>query len=250
MKKSEEVKLTRLAKTNTLHGKPGKLNRAASQVSGQTKEITQRSTKDSLTKLSEPNDDEIFQKSRRMLEEKSKIYDKLRIGDDEDVSPLIKDNLLVDFDRKDWDEELKTFVNKDPVRPANIFNPPSEHVEFIDEFGRCRMVSIQEHEQLMSVKKKMADELIESLKPKIETVEETGPSHFDDTKEVRTLGVGFYRLSQNEEERKAQLEKLSALRQETVESRTKSMILKEQRKIMQEARLQKVQERRAKLQKK
>ena len=39
-----------------------------------------------------------------------------------------------------------------------------------------------------------------------------GPVHYDDSKEIRSKGVGYYKLSLNEQERKQQLLNLKQMR--------------------------------------
>lgn len=187
-------------------------------------------------------DEEVLAKSRRTLEQKARLYEKLRRGEDDDVSEVVRENILVDFVRKDWDPVGKRFVADEPEQIVRV-----EKVEFVDEFGRTRLVTVEEHAALVKTKQELANKLIESLKaPTNDEAEEAiaGPAHYDDTQEIRSKGIGFYRFSQSESARQKQLAELNVLRQSTVESRSKAMILKEQRRIVQEARLAKVRERR------
>ncbi len=70
--------------------------------------------------------------------------------------------------------------------------------------------------------------------------------HYDAKKEVRPLGTGFYRLSQDEEERLKQLEDLDSIRSETLLARTsvptkdpRTMRLEEQRQRVLQAKKRK-----------
>lgn len=47
-------------------------------------------------------------------------------------------------------------------------------------------------------------------------------NHYDDSKEVRAKGAGFYRFSGDEEERKRQMEALKGVREETVTARNET----------------------------
>lgn len=190
-------------------------------------------------------EDDLWEKSRAKLEEKTRIYEMLQRGDDEGVSETFKDNLLVDFNRQFHEnkEEILAKTKLDELKYVE------EMVEYEDEFGRTRRIPKAEHDELLL--KARADQLIGQMKlqsaKKVIGSDHDGPVHFDDTKEIRTKGVGFYRFSQSEGERRRQLEELGDLRKDTVETRTKAMILAEQRRLMKESRLEKVKERRAKL---
>lgn len=163
------------------------------------------------------------------------------------ISQAVRENVLVDFVRKDWDPVNKTFV-VEQEEEAGRSSSEEMKKEFIDEFGRSRLVTLEEYEALVKAQQKLANQLIETMRKQDDNFDgdgdNVGPAHYDDTKEIRTKGIGFYRFSQSESERQGQLAELNALRQSTLEGRTKSMILKEQRRLMKESRLAKVQERR------
>jgi hypothetical protein len=169
------------------------------------------------------------------------------------VSESFKDNLLVDFDRQFHENKEAIFAkakltaNGQTVQHGAQFEV--EMVEAEDEFGRTVMVPKSELDA-----KEQADLLIEQAKLE-SSLEQKGLvhhedkelTHFNDTKEIRTTGVGFYRFSQSEGERRRQMDELCSLREDTVETRTKAMILAEQRRLMKENRLEKIRERRARL---
>jgi hypothetical protein len=152
-----------------------------------------------------------------------------------DISPDILNNVLVDFDRKDWDAEKKMYILPplDKI-PKELL---TENRVIIDEFGRTRQIDDGE----VIVEQSSVDALISSIRPQGSMV---GDVHYDDTGEIRTKGVGFYRFSQNEVDRQTQMSDLTTMRQNTLASRTQLMILKEKRKQMKEIRLKKVEERR------
>lgn len=178
-------------------------------------------------------EEDSWEKSRRKLEEKALLYEKMVLGDEEGVSEDVRENILIDFDRK--------FVALRDAGQLPIPEEASEEemVEFVDEFGRTRTMSKAEYEQILNTQSTSEPE----CGPDRRTSE---PEHFDDTKEIRSRGVGFYRFSKEEEERQRQMRELTELRQNTVETRTKNAILMEQRRLMKEARLEKVKERRSK----
>ncbi len=158
--------------------------------------------------------------------EKARIYEKLRLGDDEDVSASIKDNLLVDFDRHFHEH-----------RDQYEFDKEEEMVEYVDEFGRTRRAP--ESKELNSFLGEIRSQMTSNAPPN-----ESSNTHFDDTAEVRTKGVGYYRFSRAEGERQRQIQELDGLRQETVDARTRNMIVKQRREQMKQERLRRIQERR------
>lgn len=239
-KKSSEFKIAKAAGT---HSKP---------PSSKSKDsLDTRPAKKAKESPKSVQEEDLWEKSRAKLEEKTRIYEMLQRGDDEQVSESFKDNLLVDFNRQ-FHENKEAILAKAKLDDTRT-TQPVEFVEYEDEFGRTRRMPKVEHdEQLL---KEQADQLIEQMK--LQSFKGHGipddyndgcdPVYFDDTKEIRTKGVGFYRFSQSEGERQRQLEELGSLRKDTVETRTKTMILAEQRRLMRESRLEKVKERRAKL---
>ncbi|KAJ3095025.1 hypothetical protein HK100_005944, partial [Physocladia obscura] len=72
------------------------------------------------------------------------------------------------------------------------------------------------------------------------------PLHFDPNREIRNLGVGYYRLSQEDEERKKQMDALESLRKETVGSRIAAGRVKDERKAKIEERKALLKERKKK----
>lgn len=199
----------------------------------------------SVTAEKSKAEDDILEKSRLKLEEKSKLYDRIRYGDVDDVSPEILNNILVDFDRKDWNEE-KQMYDLPPREQAQIEKNSAKKRVYVDEFGRTRQID----EEQVALNHDSIDDLVTSLRPQdTEAFEDEiiRDAHYDDSGEIRTKGVGFYRFSQNEADRQSQMNDLTALRQNTLESRTQLMVMKEKRRQMKEARLKKVEERRSRV---
>lgn len=177
---------------------------------------------------------EAWEKSRKCLEEKAILYQKLQEGDYHDVDASIKDNLLVDFDRQ---SRVKAEDKAD------------EYVEYEDEYGRSRKILKSVWEQMeIQRNQRLAEEFIEQLRPKSPERREDGLLHYDDTAEVvRAKGVGFYRFSREEDSREQQMNELRNLRMETVDSRTRHMIASESQRVENELKLQRIAERRARL---
>lgn len=154
----------------------------------------------------------------------------------------MKEHLLVDFDRKFYED--RALCRLEVTEEAF-----EEMVEYEDEFGRTRSVRLNEWKRLEE-ERLSAARLIEQIREEFdqgEDVKEEGarPAHYDDSIEVsRRKGIGFYRFSQAEEERTKQMEELGRLRQDTVDARTRHMILEEQRQLAKEQRLQRIAERR------
>jgi hypothetical protein len=73
-----------------------------------------------------------------------------------------------------------------------------------------------------------------------------GPVHYDETKEIRTKGVGFYRFSKDEEERQEQMRALKQLRLETESKRATRQTIKEKRKAQLDARMEMIRAKRQK----
>lgn len=206
--------------------------------------------------LNEPDvEAEALEKSRLRLEEKARLYEKLQQGEDVDgeVSEAMRENLLIDFDRQFFDQKLYLNVTTGLEEYSKEDEVIEEMVEYEDEFGRTRKIpknQYDSHEKERAAR--LADEIIQQARSTTNfsgADETSGPGHFDDSIEIRRKGVGFYRFAQEEGQRQRQMSELSSIRKETVESRTKNMILGEQRRQMKEERLKKVAERRKKQQK-
>lgn len=245
LKKSQEFKAERSKGRNVVETGPNQtagswlrrkyLTKESSQV---TKAAEKVSAKDQRGIV-----DEQWERSRAIMEEKAKIYEKLQAGLEgaEEVSAELRENLLVDFDRK-FHEDRKAGRIHVSEKEVEV---EEDLVEITDEFGRTRTIPRSEY---LQQQEQSAQDLISTIRRQIvedlQEQEEEENVHYDDTIEVRTKGVGYYRLSRTEAERSRQLAELNCLRQETVEARTRSMILREKRQLAREARLQKVKERR------
>jgi len=187
------------------------------------------------------------------LQRKTEIYERLQQCCDEDVDAVMKDNLLVDFDRQFHEQQKQKKSSIQETTKTITYEPM---VEFEDEFGRTRRMPQREWEQLQREQQEQeATDLIEQLRRESardaedKYDEEVLPQRYDDSLEVaRGKGVGFYRFSRAEEERQQQMDALQDLRQSTVDQRTKHMIASEQKEREKEARLKRIAERRSRLQ--
>ncbi|KAJ3007767.1 hypothetical protein HKX48_008950 [Thoreauomyces humboldtii] len=197
------------------------------------------------------------------LQRKTKIYDKLSkeggAGDEGN------EDELVDFLHKNGPEE-------EAVKAADVTEEDGDGwVEAVDEFGRTRIVRQSQVEKLgLSFVKGgqgTSDDhddgsgpslLSDDMRREMERVaweknaeaellsETNGLGHFDSRKEIRTLGVGFYQFSQNDEDRKRQMDALNTIRDDTLDSQKKTTMLKNIRKDRLEDRKRALKERAAK----
>lgn len=62
-------------------------------------------------------------------------------------------------------------------------------------------------------------------------------THFDSRKEIRTMGVGFYQFSNNDTDRKHQMDNLNALRDDTILERKTFLNIKEAKRKAKEDRI-------------
>jgi hypothetical protein len=223
-------------------------------------------------------DENILHRSKRKMEEKAKIYARLKKGEDIDG-----DN-LVDFDRK-WAEKVAKGEVEEESSDIESDDGRGEVVEFEDEYGRTMKGTRAEAEKMerrkrnkvvgqeeldrMSARPAMPSKLIygdtvQSLafQPEAETagkMEElaakrdrslTPPEmrHYDATAEIRSKGVGFYSFSKDERMRGKEMEALERERVETERVRREKEEKKEARRKEIEERRRAIGEKRARKQ--
>ncbi|CAI2184757.1 5149_t:CDS:2 [Funneliformis geosporum] len=209
----------------------------------QNKGVLDRSNRDELEKIDAPT----LEASRAAMERKAKLYDHLRktgISDDR-----LAEEVLVDFDRKIWEQP------SDDKSTENKGKGEDPWVEYVDEFGRTRLARKSQIPKIESpvtgptlpiVEDELISEetLLEQVRQrweetaKAELKRGVGPIHYDETKEIRTKGVGFYRFSKDEEERQEQMTALKELRLETELKRATHQTIKEKRKAQLDARME------------
>jgi hypothetical protein len=158
--------------------------------------------------------DDGLKESMSKLIEKSKIYEQLARGE----RPLREPD-LVDFSRIDDYASLS-----------------EELIEIKDEFGRTRMMPREQANTSVN------------LIGINSTSDDLEQNFYDSSKEIRTKGIGFMDLGKDWKTRKDRLEALKKLRMETVDSRQKSEILKEEKRLSKEKRLLIIAERLARKQ--
>jgi hypothetical protein len=223
-------------------------------------------------------DENILHRSKRKMEEKAKIYARLKKGEEID-----EDN-LVDFDRK-WAEKVAKGEAEEESSDVESDDGQGEEVEFEDEYGRTMKGTRAEAEKMerrkrskivgqeeldrMSARPAMPSKLIygdtvQSLafQPETETADKmeelakkrdrslTPPEmrHYDATAEIRSKGVGFYSFSKDEGIRGREMEALEKERLETERVRKEKEEKKDARRREIEERRRAIGEKRARKQ--
>ncbi|KAL1706774.1 hypothetical protein EV121DRAFT_200556 [Schizophyllum commune] len=177
-----------------------------------------------------------LESSRARLEEKARIYDKLKRGQTAGLDSAHYDALLVDFDAKGYEAH-----SDDEDESLTVPRAPDENdpiVEYVDELGRTRTARKSEVPrefmyQFEEGGEEDSDEDLvirnpEGFFPTYHPTEERVAQiekdfaeqtkvegHYDARGENRARGAAFYAFSQDEEERKRQMEELKAARDET-----------------------------------
>ena len=190
------------------------------------------------------DDNDVLEQSKRALEAKSRLYAKLERGllDEKDLTAQQRDGLLVDFTWKGWNPETEEYEfseesdesddnsrdiqsNTGPLQYWQVLELPEERwhdwVEMIDEFGRHRVLRPVDLRSLLQERSE-ASRLC---------------SRYSADSELRNKGVGFYAFAGDEQGRAEQMEALKRLRAETMEARTRALLMREQRRLQLERRL-------------
>lgn len=223
---------------------------------------------------SEVLDEATWKRSKRKMEEKARLYTAMKRGDVEDAD----ERYAVDFDRK-WVEKQDA-GESDTSSDDDAGSEPEEMVEYVDEFGRTRKGTKADAAREERRKKSMLDEpdrftarpamptniiygdtiqtaafnpdetIAEKMAELASKREDTPPkdTHFDGNAEIRNKGTGYFRFSQDEEERKKQMEALEQERLETERKRAERDKKREDRKREVEERRKALKEKRSKAQ--
>ncbi|NWH64464.1 CC174 protein, partial [Geococcyx californianus] len=281
-RKQEEFKKEKILKDAGIFAKPKTSNKKPSIWNKQNTGVANRAEKDVEQKTEEEH---ILDKSRKKLEEKAKLYEKMTKGDfpDEETEDLY----LVDFTQKIIDKQHEVqelYQSEDPrktleketddeeTQPETEIPPPEdpdeEWVDYVDFLGRSRrcmkkdLPSLLKMDQELQGKRQIPDGdtlLSEDMRRELqrqqwEKEEEEalrkpmGPIHYEDIREneARQLGVGYFAFSRDKELRDKQRATLDMLREQTLDQRTKREQLKEKRKAALDARLSKLRARKIK----
>ncbi|TKA71839.1 hypothetical protein B0A55_06798 [Friedmanniomyces simplex] len=224
----------------------------------------------------------VWERSKRKMEEKARLYAAMKRGDVEDMN----ERYAVDFDKK-WaergeeedDEEVDDLGDSDDDSAAQ---QPQQQVEYTDEFGRTRTGTAAEAARAERTKRGQADTTsdrftarpsapanviygdtiqhhafdpdslpiaaqMEALARKRDKSLTPPPEeHFDSHKEIRTKGTAFMQFSADGEERKRQMENLALEREETERRRREREGKVEGRKAQIAARRAEIERRKGK----
>ncbi|XP_037108190.1 coiled-coil domain-containing protein 174 [Syngnathus acus] len=213
--------------------------------------------------------------AKSKLEQKAKLYEQMTKGNfpDEETEGLY----LVDFAQKIIDTRRETQTQRiadseeeerarlSPVPPPE--NPDEEWVDFVDTLGRSRRCMKKDLPDFLNMDhdikgngpKVSADLLSEDMRRELQRQEwereeeeamkkPVGPVHYETIRaqEARELGVGYFAFSHDEEDRRKQRETLDMLRDQTTDQRSKRERLKEKKKVILQARLAKIKQRKLK----
>ncbi|NXU53173.1 CC174 protein, partial [Turnix velox] len=280
-RKQEEFKKEKLLKDAGIFAKPRTTNKKPSIWSKQNTGVANRAEKDVEQKTEE---EDMLDKSRKKLEEKAKLYEKMTKGDfpDEETEDLY----LVDFTQKiiDKQHEVQELCRSEAAEKTSEKdtddeetqpemeipppeNPDEEWVDYVDFLGRSRRCMKKDLPSLLKMDQELQGKrsldgntlLSEDMRRELqrqqwEKEEEEalkkpmGPIHYEDIREneARQLGVGYFAFSRDKELRNKQRQTLDMLREQTLDQRIKREQLKEKRKAAVDARLSKLRARKIK----
>ncbi|KAL2063006.1 hypothetical protein VTL71DRAFT_6078 [Oculimacula yallundae] len=226
-------------------------------------------------------DDNVLHRSKRKMEEKAKIYARMKRGEYEGKDG---EENLIDFDRK-WADREREGKLDDSSDEIESDDGQGEIVDYEDEYGRQRRGTRAEAERMERKKRKQiigAEELDrmsarpampgkviygdtvqvmafnpdEESEKKMEEIARkrdrslTPPDaqHYEADKEIRSKGVGFYSFSKDEATRMKEMEALEKEREQTEKLRKERDEKKEKRKREIEERRKIIGDKRAKKQ--
>ncbi|KAI7271098.1 hypothetical protein KC345_g7302, partial [Hortaea werneckii] len=197
-------------------------------------------------------DSNTWERSKRKMEEKARLYAAMKRGDVEDLD----EKYAVDFDKKWTDRRPDEEDSEQDDDSDDLDNQPQdgkeEEVEYIDEFGRTRTGTRSAASRAETTKRAKAsahlttdrftarpsapsslihgdtiqhqafspDEPIAAQMHNLASKRDTSltpppETHFDSAREIRTKGTGFFQFSGEAEERRRQMEGLKRERAET-----------------------------------
>lgn len=213
----------------------------------------------------------VWERSKRKMEEKARLYAAMKRGDLEDAD----ERYAVDFDAK-WAEARAQGKEDDSSDDGND-DEGAEEAEYVDEFGRTRKGTkldamrakqsmhrkeeslgarpnapanvirgdtIQHH--AFSLDEPRAAQMEELARKRDKSLTPPPEEHFDSNKEIRNKGTGFYQFSGDAEERKQQMENLEKERLETEIRRKERDANMAERRAQIEARREQIQRKGAK----
>ncbi|KXT08218.1 hypothetical protein AC579_8687 [Pseudocercospora musae] len=213
----------------------------------------------------------VWERSRRKMEEKARLYAAMKRGDIEDTD----ERYAVDFDTK-W-AEARADGKEDLSDEDNEIEGTGEEVEYVDEFGRTRkgtkLDAIRARQQsdrkmdsygakpaaptnivygdaiqhqAFDLDEPRAAQMEDLAKKRDKSLTPPPEEHFDGNKEIRNKGTAFYQFSGDSEQRKQQMETLEQERAQTEKIRKEREGKMAERRAQIEARRKEIQNRNAK----
>lgn len=268
-RKQEELKRSKgkhesISKTTLKLGQ--KFRSQVDQLGKSNPGLAARIAKDKESQFIETSEDQdALVVSRRKLEEKAKLYEKMMTTSMNVSNEDEEDGYMVDFQRKQLEnlnkvsEPTKKEAGSEKCENYEPKSEAEEWVDYTDSLGRSRrclrtdlpnMIAMDQELQSRKVTRspsqsRESDTEPEQLDDVTETTAAAGPLHYQNVQfnEIRSHGVGYFAFSQSEEERKQQLDMLNQLRDQTKEQKARVEKLKEKRKAALKARLEKVKQR-------
>ncbi|KAI7088373.1 hypothetical protein KC356_g3383 [Hortaea werneckii] len=193
-------------------------------------------------------DSNTWERSKRKMEEKARLYAAMKRGDVEDLD----EKFAVDFDKK-WTDRRPDEEDSEQDDADDVQDPEEEdQVEYIDEFGRTRTGTrttafrAETAKRAQAEAQRTADRFVarpsaptslihgdtiqhQAFSPDLPHLTQmqnlaskrdrslTPPpeTHFDSAREIRTKGTGFFQFSGEAAERGRQMEGLARQRAET-----------------------------------
>jgi hypothetical protein len=189
----------------------------------------------------------VWERSKRKMEEKARLYAAMKRGDVEDDA----ERFAVDFDRK-WAEKYGDAQSGEEEMSDEEDEEEGESgmVEYVDEFGRTRQGTRADAARAERQQRGLADmsgdkftarpsapsgviygdtiqhqafnpdmpiamQMEELARKRDKSLTPPPDMHFDASREIRTKGTGFFQFSEDAEERKKQMEELERERTET-----------------------------------
>jgi hypothetical protein len=193
----------------------------------------------------------VWERSKRKMEEKARLYAAMKRGDVEDDA----ERFAVDFDRK-WAEKYGDAQSGEEEMSDEEDEEEGESgmVEYVDEFGRTRQGTRADAVRAERQQRGLADmsgdkftarpsapsgviygdtiqhqafnpdmpiamQMEELARKRDKSLTPPPDMHFDASREIRTKGTGFFQFSEDAEERKKQMEELERERTETEKAR-------------------------------
>lgn len=221
-------------------------------------------------------DRNVWERSKRKMEEKARLYAAMKRGDVEDAD----ERYAVDFDAK-W--AASRAEGKDEVSDDDDVGSEeggSAEVEYVDEMGRnrkgTRLDALRAQQaiarqsgqddrftarpaapsnviygdtiqhQAFEPDASVAEQMEALARKRDKSLTPPPDEHFDSKKEVRTKGTGFFQFSEDADERQRQMEELEIERAETERKRADKGGKMSERRAQLEARRDEIRRRSAK----